>query len=95
MKRKKIMAYFGMTFWDMKEKKSLGTTIVESDDPKAAITKAANLRLFPLGVEDGKGAVVLSEIPPDKLRYFPIEMFDSLISMEKLLEFTKGSPSSS
>ena len=84
------MAYFGLTFWNMKEKTCLGMTIVEADDIHAALTKAGTLQTFPIK-EEGTAGVIASEIPPEKLKYFPIEMFDTFISMEKLQTFMKGS----
>ena len=91
------MTYFGLSFWDRKDKKSLGATIVEGDDIHAAIAKLKSLNIFPLDeIENGTGVAIASEIPPDKLRYFPIEMFDALITMEKLEESLNGfDPSSS
>lgn len=85
------MTYFGLSFWDRKDKKSLGATIVEGDDIHAAIAKLKSLNIFPLDeIENGAGMAIASEIPPDKLRYFPIEMFDAMITMEKLQESLSG-----
>jgi len=78
------MAFFGLAFWDMKNDKCLGTTIVEGVEIKAALNRAATLNLFPECELEGNGVIIGCEIPNDKLKLFPIEMFDALIPLEKM-----------
>ena len=83
------MAYFGLSFWSIEEKKSLGAMIVDGDGIENAVEKMIACKVMPAEIEDGTAMAVASEIEADQLRYYPLEMFNTLISMDKLKEFVQ------
>jgi len=84
------MSYFGLSFWSIEEKKNLGVVIVQGDDIQTAVAKSQGI--FPPEVNEGRAVAVASEIPEDKIKYFPIEMFDKLIDLDKLKQYYNDHP---
>lgn len=83
------MAYFGFSFWHMKEKRNLGVMIVEGDGIEHAVEKMVEANAFPPEIEDGTAMACASEIAADQLRYYPLEMFNTLMPLEKMKEYVE------
>ena len=83
------MAYFGFSFHHMKEKRNLGVMIVDGDNIQHAVEKMIEAKAFPPEIEDGTACACASEIAADQLRYYPLEMFNTLMSLEKMKEYVE------
>ena len=76
----------------MKEKRNLGVMIIEGDGIEHAVEKMIEAgRNSSLEIEDGTAMACASEIDADQLRYYPLEMFYTLMSMKKLNDTSNNS----